>query len=279
MAAKKTYGERIALHSNPTARRLLEIMEKKKSNLSVSADVRTKRELIEIATLTGPYICVLKTHIDTIDDFDRDLVVQLSELAEKHEFLIFEDRKFADIGNTVKHQYADGIYRIADWSHITNAHVVPGEGIIKGLKEVGLPRSRALLLLAEMSSAGNLASGSYTIDAVRLARKHREFVIGFIGMRKLPLYSGNVGDVSISVDVNEEEDFLVLTPGVALQTKGDGLGQQYRTPHDVIYKSGCDVIIVGRGIYVGEGGPEGTIARAKQYRDAGWQAYLERIAQ
>jgi orotidine-5'-phosphate decarboxylase len=58
--AKQTYGERAANHSNACARRLLELMERKKTNLSLALDVTTKKELLEIADKVGPYLCVLK---------------------------------------------------------------------------------------------------------------------------------------------------------------------------------------------------------------------------
>lgn len=171
---------------------------------------------------------------------------------QKYSFLL--------LGNTVKHQYANGVYKIASWSHITNAHTVPGEGIIKGLGEVGLPLGRGLLLLAEMSSKGALTKGSYTTESVEMARRNKDFVFGFIAQHKMNEF--------------DDEDFVVMSPGVGLDVKGDGLGQQYRTPHEVIVESGGDIIIVGRGIY---GNPEQVEYQAKRYRQAGWDAYLERV--
>ena len=71
-----------------------------------------------------------------MEDFGPDTISGLKMLSEKHDFLIFEDRKFVDIGNTVKMQYR-GALKIVDWAHIVNASVLAGAGTVAGLKEVG----------------------------------------------------------------------------------------------------------------------------------------------
>lgn len=251
-----TYEQRSRLCKNPTAIKLFTIMAEKSTNLAASIDVVQKKELLELADLLGPEICVLKTHIDILEDFDQDTVKQLVLLAKKHNFLIFEDRKFADIGNTVRLQYEKGIYHIADWAHITNAHTVPGPAIIEGLKMVGLPKGNGLLLLAQMSSKGSLATGEYTSETLKMALEHKDFVIGFITQKKQL----------------DDSAFINLSPGVQLHSQGDDLGQQYVTPWTAIYENGVDVIIVGRGIYKNLN----PIKAAKEYREQGWEAYLRR---
>ncbi|KAJ7638957.1 Orotidine 5'-phosphate decarboxylase [Roridomyces roridus] len=268
----RTYAERALQHKNPAAKLLLETIERKKSNLAVSVDVASAKDFLAIIDVVGPFVCLIKTHIDIIHDFTPSLITDLQALSVKHDFVIFEDRKFADIGNTVALQYSSGVHKIASWSHITNAHPVPGPSIISGLSSVGLPLGRGLLLLAEMSTKGSLASGSYTEAAVQMAREHRNFVIGFIAQRRMDGI-GTTPDESIP-----DEDFLILTPGVGLDVSGDGMGQQYRTPRQVVLDSGCDVIIVGRGIYGKDPSlVEAISAQAQRYRDDGWAAYLARI--
>ena len=170
-------------------------------------------------------------------------------------------------------QYSSGVHKIASWSHITNAHPVPGPSIITGLASVGKPLGRGLLLLAEMSTQGSLATGAYTAEAVRMARASSEFVIGFIAQHRME------GVGAVQGDNVANEDFLILTPGVGLDSRGDTMGQQYRTPREVIVDSGCDVIIVGRGIYGKDGGAntEAVRQQAERYRRECWQAYQERL--
>ncbi len=248
-----SYAERVKHCKNPVAKQLLQLMHDKQCNLSLSADVTTSDALLDLVNKTGSEICVLKTHIDILDDFTPSVVKELQTLAKKFQFVIFEDRKFADIGNTVKNQYAGGVYRIADWADIVNAHSLPGPGIIQGLAEVGLKKQRGLLLLAEMSSANNLLSPEYAAKTLAMAEQHPEFVIGFISQRKL----------------SPTSDWIYLTPGVQLNSSGDALGQQYVTPTKAILENESDIIIVGRGITHASD----PAKAAKEYRIAGWEAY------
>ncbi|XP_068103232.1 uridine 5'-monophosphate synthase [Hyperolius riggenbachi] len=253
-----SYSSRASLPgTHPLAGRLLRIMEKKRSNLCVSADVTDSAELLQLAAELGPSICMLKTHVDILADFTPNVASQLRTLANQHDFLIFEDRKFADIGHTVKHQYEGGLYKISSWADVVNAHAVPGPGVVQGLQAVGGALGRGCLVIAEMSSQGSLATGDYTKAAVKLAEDHADFVFGFICGHK----------------VSDKPEFLHLTPGVQTQPGGDNLGQQYQTPNDVIANKGCDIIIVGRGIL----SASSRLEEAETYRRAGWEAYLSRI--
>src|SRR3989338_5163295 len=140
------YKEKLQTAVNPTAKKLLALIGEKETNLSIAADLTDWHELVRLIEAVGSEICLLKTHIDIIAGLPPDFAETLEELKQKHNFLIFEDRKFADIGNTVKYQYSGGIYRIADWADIVNCHIIQGPGIIEGLREVGLPKGRGLLL-------------------------------------------------------------------------------------------------------------------------------------
>ena len=207
----------------------------------------------------------MKTHVDLISDFGAETIEGITRLAKKYDFLVFEDRNFADIGNTVRQQYGAGAFRIAKWADIVNAHIIPGEGIIEGLKVVGRqqpsPNGRGLLLNVQMSSANSFETIEHTTKVLEMAKKHKDFVVGFVANR--PIRDQTRG---------QHDDFLIFTPGVNFSSREDTLAQRYRTPHEAISR-GSDVIIVGRGIYEAHD----PIASAKQYQMEGWYAYTKRL--
>ncbi|KAF2084930.1 Orotidine 5'-phosphate decarboxylase, partial [Saccharata proteae CBS 121410] len=369
----QSYIERALLpDTSPLTAYLLRLIAIKRTNLCLSADVSTTKELLELAEDVGDSICLLKTHADIINDFSDRTVKGLRDIAKRKKFLVFEDRKFADIGGTVQKQYTGGPLVIARWAEITNAHILPGPAIVTALKEAAAhaistynqsvhteisaspaehssseeslqdsrnalsaqladasldpssaenefearndrkqsivsisttisqsispqptpmieeedgngedyalgdllerlgstPFLRALLLLAEMSSEGNLLTPAYTQQCLDIARQHKDFVMGFIAQHSLNSKPG--------------DNFLTMTPGVKLPPKGqehetkklgDGLGQQYTSPRQIVYEQGCDVVIVGRGIIEANDRKD----EAERYRQEAWAAYEARV--
>ena len=243
-------------HMHPVVGKLFAIMQEKQTNLAVAADVRTQKELLDLVDQIGPEICILKTHMDIIDDFEWSLIEQLKERAHKYNFLICEDRKFADIGATVQAQYMGGVHRIAEWADIIIAHAIAGEPIIDAFKSC--KSTCAILLLAELSCKGNLIDATYTQTVVELAQKRDDVVIGIIAQK---------------ATLNTPHQ-IKCTPGIHLATNKDNLGQQYNTPEHVITDLFTDIIIVGRGIYRAEDPKKA----AQAYKRAAWTAYKHRSA-
>jgi len=248
--ARPSFNYRSQFAGSKVGVRLMETMERKRSNLVLSADVVTSAELLGLADLVGPEICMIKTHMDILVDFDYDKVVGgLLALAKKHDFLIMEDRKFADIGNTVIHQYTGGLYRISEWADLVTVHGLLGEGIVSAFSSV-CREDRGILLLAQLSNKGNLIDQEYTKQCVSLAEKYPKLVAGLICGERL----------------SDNDGLLHLTPGVNITTDSDNLDQRYHDPNWVINELESDIVIVGRGIYQSKD----PLKSAQLYRNSAW---------
>jgi len=254
------FMDRLSMTKVPMTSKLMEAILRKKSNLVLSLDVEDSETFFDILEQTGPEIFMVKTHVDIIKDYTAEFVPRLQALAAKQDFIIFEDRKFADIGSTVRKQFRSGVYKIADWAEYVTVHMIAGEAILDGLfGELDTPRSG--FLLARMSAKGNLISETYTRQVLEVGKRRKECVSGYIG------HGANVEDIKRFRN-KIPQDQLLLMPGVNLDSKGDGLGQQYLTVQDAI-AGGADAIIVGRGIIASS--DPGT--EAKRYREVAWQAF------
>lgn len=243
--------EKIKLNSNNSiTHKLIDIILEKQTNLCLSSDVDTTEELLKLADKIGPHICALKTHIDTISDFTPDTITKLKELSKKHNFLLFEDRKFADIGHIAFRQFTAPPLQISTWADLITVHVVAGSLSIQSLKPA--LKNCGVIIVAQMSTQDTLTSDDYTDKAIKIAEEHKDVVIGVVSQTKKPNDSGQ----------------LMFTPGINLNSGGDSKGQVYNSPEEAFNKRGIDIMIVGRGIYESND----TEKTAEEYRKIGWSS-------
>nr|CAD7260094.1 unnamed protein product [Timema shepardi] len=258
-----SFSERAQLSHCPMSKRLFHIMSEKKTLLCVAADVTSGSEVLALAEQVGPYICVLKTHADIVDDLTGDDIAALTALAEKHNFLILEDRKFADIGHIAGLQYTQGPHHIATWADLVTVHTLSGEGVLNGLM-LGLGAlspavNRGFFLVAEMSSQDHLMSPEYVSATVKMAQKYPHMVAGLVCQ---------------SSNIISAPGLIQLTPGVKISDNADSLGQCYNSPEHAVLTRGADVAVVGRGVVCADN----PALAALEYSKKLWSAYQRRVA-
>lgn len=90
---KMGFKERAELsETSKMVQKIFKLTLEKKSNLCVAVDVNTADELLDITEKVGPYICILKTHVDAISGVTEATINSLKLLAKQYNFLIMEDR-------------------------------------------------------------------------------------------------------------------------------------------------------------------------------------------
>lgn len=285
-----SYEQRKEYAANEIGKKLFDIMTAKKTNLAVALDIESLESIINIVKLIGPYICVLKIHADTLKDFFSEnqstltsfdsekfvlkkipLIYELKKIANDLNFLIMEDRKFADIGSVVQQQYTSGPFQIAEWADLVTTHSLSGGGMIEAmqaaLEKENIKEPRGVIMLPQMSTKENLLTPEYTLRTIMQIIQLKE--------KGINLPTGLITRSKIDFN-NKQLDYGILrmTPGIGLfeHTNKD---QQYITPQKAFESLGTDIAIVGRAIY----NSQNPIQVAQTLQQTCWNEYTHRINQ
>lgn len=245
---------------NSVCSRLFRIIDEKKTNLIVSIDESDPTKILQLTYTIAPYVCAIKFHSDIWDNSTpwnqlASFRKLMYERSKTDNFMIFEDRKFADIGAIVQKQYQQIQNNYYNSNTIDIVTVLPcaGRGTIDAIKKQDA--NVGVLLVSQLSSANNLIDTQFTKRCVELAYNEPNLVTGFIVQQR--------------TEDMTDDNYVYCTPGVNEGVISDNQDQRYRTIEDAIIRDKCDVIIVGRGITNDSNPGE----RAKLYSQKAYECY------
>ncbi|KAF5403294.1 hypothetical protein PHET_03245 [Paragonimus heterotremus] len=228
---------------------LEQVISRKSSRLCVAIDTFDPDYLLRVADQVGPKVCAVKLHLDVLrfDPEPERIISGLRRLSAQHGFLIIEDRKLADIGQTTMLQLKHGVYTISDWCDMITVHCIPGPGVFEAFRQIneqfaaeGKTRRLRAIVVAQMSSQDNLVDESYSAKCLELCKANVDVLAGWVCQNPLP---------GSSELIASNPSLFYWVPGVRVDATGDDLGQKYNSPDQVLVRFGTNVIlIVGRGI-------------------------------
>ena len=264
MKAEDAWGPRWVNCAHPLSHEFMRVACEKESLVVLAADLPTVEGIVQLIEDVGEYVCALKTHVDMVEGFNMEDWSKVVDAARSKGMLLFEDRKFADIGRVAQTQMG-GLYDIRSWADLVTSHSISGPDVVDGLAAAWdeVERIGGVLLLAQMSSSGNLLVEGYAESTLEIGNASPH-VLGYIGngssVSELEWLRSKVG-----------EGRMIWTPGVNLSAEEGVLGQRYGHPAEAVL-AGSDAIIVGSGIHKSED----PLSSAREYASASWGALLER---
>ena len=125
MKAEDAWGPRWANCAHPLSHEFMRIACEKESLVVLAADLPTVDGLVQLIEDVGESVCALKTHVDMVEGFNMGDWEGVVEVARSKGMLLFEDRKFADIGRVAQTQMG-GLYDIRSWADLVTSHSVSG---------------------------------------------------------------------------------------------------------------------------------------------------------
>ena len=189
-AYREPYDKRAEKYTNPLNKTLLGLAAAKKSNIVLSVNATTTSELLDLAdrnflSRKKKKFCTLGIKLSHsrfrpsyrrpdvarrhISDFGDETMAGLEAQATRHQFLLYEARKFVDVGTNVQKQYHGDAHRYSEWAHIINSN--RDKDVVDALSQVadsdGFPsRSERGLLLDLTSNAWVRGPDAITLVAM-----------------------------------------------------------------------------------------------------------------
>ena len=228
-------------------------MLKKKTNLAVALDMTDTTHLIEVANLIGSHVCIIKIHSDTWDFNEVTPTMNLlTGLSQKYQFLIMDDRKIADIGQTCCNQI-DKLNQ-SDCVTIHSFSVTPQV----------LEKNMGLVIIETMSHD----QGKQIMDQ-SYVEKSQDIIndsVSSTSVKDTNLLGYVTQDASMKNTY--ENPYLYMTPGVNLNAN-KVVDQNYISVEEAFARR-ADIIIVGRDIWQQKNSD--IVERTKLYQKRGWES-------
>jgi len=111
----------ISKNNTPIYKKLINIIEKKKTNITLSLELDDIDKILKLVNNVGAYICILKIQINVIKNVTNTFIDKLKNLSIKFNFLIFESRP---ISNNIEFLDLEmQKYEIGKWCDIISINI------------------------------------------------------------------------------------------------------------------------------------------------------------